>query len=113
VFAVDLPRQFVFAYIDTLHQFFATDKEGTQQIQFYVDPINGVVYTQKDVDTYLRKINAHDTELYFKPLTTKRVVYKMLEELALCYRYKREEQKAEEIQQLMSILADIEKKPTD
>lgn len=108
VFAVDIPRQFVFAYIDTLHQFFATDKEGVQQIQFYIDPMNGVVYSQKDVDTYLRKINAHDKELYFKPLDTKRVLYKMMEELALCYRYKREESKAEEIQQLMRILVDME-----
>jgi len=107
VFAVDIPRQFVLAYIDTLHHFFATDKEGVQQIQFYIDPINGVVYTQKDVDTYLRKINAYERDQYFTPLTTKRVIYKMLEELALCYRYKREEQKADEIQQLMSILADI------
>jgi hypothetical protein len=30
----------------------------------------------------------------------------MLEELALCYRYRREEGKADEIEQLMWILAD-------
>jgi regulator of sirC expression with transglutaminase-like and TPR domain len=104
IFAVDVPRQFVFAYIDTLHHFFNQSSEGVQQIQFFIDPINGVIYTQKDVDTYLRKINATDRESYFAPLNTKKVIFKMLEELCLCYRYKREEQKAEEIQQLMNIL---------
>lgn len=105
VFAVDVPRQFVFAYIDTLRSFMAVDEdEVVQQIQFYIDPTNGSVYTQRDVDTYLRKINALDRELYFVPLTAKRVIWKMLEELALCYRYRREEHKAEEIQQLMRIL---------
>ena len=104
IFAVDLPRQFVFAYIDTLHHFFEQEGEGVQQIQFFIDPMNGVIYTQKDVDTYLRKINATDREQYFTPLLTKRVIFKMLEELSLCYRYKREEQKAEEIQQLMRII---------
>jgi hypothetical protein len=105
VFAVDVPRQFIFAYIDTLHSFFSSDKEKIQQIQFYVDPISGVVYTQKDVDTYLRKINALERESYFSPINTKRIIYKMLEELSLCYRYRREEHKADEIQQLMRLLA--------
>jgi len=106
IFAVDLPRQFVLAYIDTLHHFYSPTDEGVQQIQFYVDPLNGMVYTQKDVDTYLRKINAHDKDQYFTPLLSKRVIFKMLEELSLCYRYRREETKADEIQQLMRLLVD-------
>lgn len=107
IFAVDIPRQFVFAYIDTLHNFFGGDDEAVQQIQFYIDPLNGMVYTQKDVDAYLKKVNATDREQYFNPLLTKRVIYKMLEELSLCYRYRREDQKADEIQQLMKILIDM------
>lgn len=104
IFAVDIPRQFVFAYIDTLQHFYTQDDEVVQQIQFYVDPSNGMVYTQKDVDTYLRKISANDRELYFVPLNSRRVIWKMLEELTLCYRYRREDDKANEIQQLMRIL---------
>lgn len=104
IFAIDLPRQFVFAYIDTLHHFYRQDDDAVQQIQFYVDPLSGMVYTQKDVDTYLRKINYNDKDAYMSPLSSKRVVFKMLEELALCYRYKREEAKAEEIQSLMNLL---------
>lgn len=104
IFAIELPRQFVFAYIDTLHHFFRQDDDAVQQIQFYVDPLNGMVYTQKDVDTYLRKINATDKEAYMAPLQSKRVIFKMLEELALCYRYKREDVKADEIQSLMQII---------
>ncbi|MGN6567280.1 MAG: transglutaminase family protein [Flavipsychrobacter sp.] len=106
IFAVDIPRQFVFAYIDTLHHFFGQESEGVQQIQFFIDPITGMVYTQKDVDTYLRKINAQDKEQYFAPLLTKRIIFKMLEELALCFRYRREDQKADEIQQLMRVLVE-------
>lgn len=106
VFAMDIPRQFVFAYIDTLHHFLSPYDEGVQQIQFYVDPLNGTVYTQKEVDAYLRKINANDRGEYFEPLSSKRVIFKMLEELALCYRYKREDAKAEELQQLMRLLVD-------
>ena len=104
IFAVDVPRQFVFAYIDTLHHFLKPDDEAVQQIQFYIDPISGVVYTQKDIDTYLRKINANERTAYFNPLLSKRIIYKMLEELSLCYRYKKEDLKADEVSQLMKIL---------
>lgn len=108
IFAVDVPRQFIFAYIDTLHSFMSRDNEGIQQVQFYLDPISGMVYTQMDVDNYLRKLNVTDTEEYFKPLNSRRVIYKMLEELALCYNYLHEDMKAQEIQQLMQLLVDPE-----
>ncbi len=109
LFAVDIPRQFVFAYIDTLRPVYlptGTEDDIVQQIQFYVDPLAGTVYTQRDVDLYLRKIGATERELYFAPLTAKRVVWKMLEELALCYRYRREDAKADEVQELMRILVE-------
>jgi hypothetical protein len=107
IFAVGIPRQFIFAYIDTLYNFTSSDPEdGIQQIQFFIDPISGMIYTHMDVDTYLRKINAKDAESYFTPLLNKRVIYKMMEELSLCYRYRKEDQKADEIQQLMKLLTD-------
>ena len=105
IFAIDIPRQFVFAYIDTVHHFYNVDGEGEQQTQFFIDPLNGMVYTQRDVDMYLRKINSKEQVNYFVPLTTKRIIYKMLEELCLCYNYKREDSKAAEMEQLMQLLA--------
>ena len=106
IFAVDVPRQFIFAFIDVIHNIFSPEDEAIQQIQFYLDPLNGVVYTQKDVDSYLSKINATERETYFAPLLNKRIMYKMMEELSLCYRYRKEDQKAEEIQQLMRLIGE-------
>jgi hypothetical protein len=100
VFAVDIPRQFILAYIDTLYHFHSTDAEGIQQIQFFIDPLNGMVYTQKDVDSYLEKIKATDRETYFTPLNNKKVIAKLLDELALCYSYNGEILKADEVKML-------------
>ncbi len=107
VFAVKVPRQFIFAYIDTLQHFFPRDEEDTpQQLQFFIDPINGMVYTQTDVDAYLRKINApRKSQEYVVPMTTVEIIVRMLEELKLCYQYKREDTKAEEIGQLIQLLS--------
>ncbi len=106
IFAVDVPRQFIFAFIDTFHSFFNPHPNGISQIQFYVDPISGTIYTQKDVETYLRKINAHEKDTYFAPIDNRRIIFKMMEELCLCYRYRREEAKADELQQLMRLLVE-------
>ena len=108
IFAVDVPRQFIFAYIDTLHNFLDPDDKGINQIRFFIDPLNGTPYTHKDVMAYLKKINAGENEAFFAPILTRRIIYKMMEELVLCYRYRREEQKADEIQQLMRLISEVE-----
>ncbi len=106
IFAIDIPRQFLLAYIDTLHNFLPTRIKEVQQIQFYIDPVNGIVFTQKDVDMYLRKIHAEKQEYYSLPLSNKRIIYKMMEELAQCYRYCKQEHKANSITELMKLIID-------
>lgn len=103
IFAVDVPRQFIFAFIETL-QSFLNDREIITQIQFYIDPTSGVAYTQKDMDLYLRKINAAERDQNFQILSTRQIVRKMLEELSLCFSYRREDQSADEIQQLIMLI---------
>ncbi len=107
IFAVDVPRQFIFAYIQVLPHLFNVGEPVSQNAQFYIDPVSGVVYSQKDVDAYLKKINAMDRDMYLTPILNKRIIFKMMEELCLCYRYRREDQKADDIQQLMQLLIDI------
>lgn len=104
VFAVNVPRQFILAYIDTLYQFYGTNNEGVQQIQFFIDPLNGMAYTQKDVDTYLKKINATDKEAYYTPSDSKEIILQLLQELALCFKYTNNETKADEINLLIQII---------
>lgn len=105
IFAVDLPRQFVFAYIDSL-QSFMNPEVAQQQVQFYIDPMNGMVYTQTDVDAYLHKLNVTPQDYYPNPVLPLKIIYKMLEELMLCYRYRQEDDKAEEVELLMKIIGE-------
>lgn len=106
IFAVEVPRQFVFAYIHVPAHLFFTDNYSLHRPQFYIDPIGGAIYSQNDIDAYLKKINATDRDLYMTPILNKRIIYKMMEELALCYRYRKEDDKAEDIEQLMRLLLD-------
>ncbi len=104
VFAMDIPRQFVFGYVHDSLGMLTSMGDYFHRIHFYIDPVNGNIFSQADIDQYLKKINATDRFSYMLPLLNKRVIYKMLEELALCYKYNSEHQKAEEIAQLMKII---------
>ena len=104
IFALNLPRQFVLGYFDNLFSFFPVDAEPIQSIQFFIDPLNGFIYTQADVNVYLKKLNAVDNMDYFEPLTNKQIIIQMLEELATTYSFNKEEDKSKELRQLIIIL---------
>lgn len=105
--AVPLPRQFVMGYFDNLYHFLSPDDNPIQQIQFYIDPVNGMVYTQNDVDVYLKKINAGNSEGYFEPMDNRAILCRMIEELSLSYEYSNEPDKAEELKQLIKVIKKV------
>jgi len=105
--AVPLPRQFVMAYFDSLYHFLSPDEDPIQQIQFYIDPVNGMVYTQNDVDVYLKKINAGESEQYFEPMDNREIICRMIGELSLSYDYTNEPDKAEELKQLIMVIKKV------
>ena len=81
VFAVDVPRQLVFAYIDAWHPFLHPDRGDVAKVSFFVDPLNGSVYTRRDVEAYLHKLGVRLGEEHYTPIDARRVIYKMMEEL--------------------------------
>lgn len=104
IFGVDLPYQFVLGYFDNLYNFLS-DQEPIQNVQFYIDPINGIVYTQTDITNYLKKIRRFDERQSFMlPLNNKEVIKIMLTSLIDAYEANREPEKACDIQQLLAYL---------
>lgn len=105
IFAVAIPRQFLLAYVDSLQHFYTKGNDALRQISFFIDPMNGMIYTQNDVEFYLHKIKADVADpKYYESQTSVQVIYRMLEDLSLCYSYNKDEDRADEIRQLMEIL---------
>lgn len=94
--AINIPRQYILAYFDTTHEYFATEKNKPNKIHFYIDPMNGQIYTQKDVENYFKRISVNPIPAYFKPMPHRRIVQYLFEEYAKCFdndkqRYKQTE----------------------
>ncbi|WP_142683387.1 transglutaminase-like domain-containing protein [Chitinophaga polysaccharea] len=106
VYAVNIPRQFILAYFDSYIDFSTPVEPGDHRILFFIDPIQGQIYTQQDVDTYLKRVSVPPVPSYFKPQSNKRIVQFLLEELSKCFRDDKDAYKTDELMNLASILED-------
>ena len=82
--AINIPKQFILGYFSGS----ATTgdlSEEDQKILFYVDPINGQVYSHKDVENYFKRIMVPSVPSYYRPLDHKKIIKHLLEELSKCF----------------------------
>ena len=83
--AINIPRQFILAYMDTSYQILNPSAHNSEKIKFYIDPLNGQIYSHKDVENYFKRISVPPTTSYFREMSNKAVIQFLLEELAKCF----------------------------
>lgn len=83
--AVNIPKQFVLAYFSPDYDPSVYQGTATDKIQFYVDATTGQPFSHKDVENYFKRISVPPTPFYFKPISNKRIVQMLIEELAKCF----------------------------
>lgn len=107
VHAVGLPKQFILGYFDQDNPLSAPgqDVENLKStISFYIDPLQGQIYTGDDVTAYLKKLKVPLQRNYFKPQSVKKIIRLLLNELSLCYENKKDQYRSEELKKLTDIL---------
>ena len=102
--ATNIPRQFILGYFDPQYQFLNPVKHTAEKINFFIDPLNGNIYSHKDVENYFKRIFVASTPAYFRKLTNKRIVQFLLEELSKCFDNDRNRYKMEELLTLVKLL---------
>lgn len=83
--AINIPRQFILGYFDIDYNFPNPTRQKSEKINFYVDPLNGQIYSHKDVENYFKRISVPPTQSYFKQLDNKRIIQHLLEEFSKCF----------------------------
>lgn len=82
--AINIPKQFILGYFTGNYNLENLEEEG-QKIIFYVDPINGQVYSHKDVENYFKRIMVPSVPSYYKSLDHKKIISHLLEEFSKCF----------------------------
>lgn len=83
--AINIPRQFILGYFDIDYNFPNPERQKSEKINFYIDPLNGQIYSHKDVENYFKRISVPPIPSYFRQLTNKRIIQHLLEEYSKCF----------------------------
>ena len=83
--AINIPRQFILGYFDLDYNFPNPSKQKSEKINFYIDPLNGQVYSNKDVEDYFKRISVPPTASYYRPLNNKKIIQHLLIEFSKCF----------------------------
>ena len=83
--AINIPKQFILGYFDIDYNFPNPTRQKSEKINFYIDPLNGQIYSHKDVENYFKRISVPPTPSYFKQLDNKRIIQHLLEEFSKCF----------------------------
>jgi regulator of sirC expression with transglutaminase-like and TPR domain len=102
--AVNIPRQFVLAYFDSQYDILNPVGHAAEKIKFYVDPLNGQMYTHKDVESYFKRIAVTPTTSYFRQMNNKNIIKFLLQELSKCFDNESNRYKMNELLSLASLL---------
>lgn len=102
--AINIPRQLILAYFDMQYELMNPVGHPSEKIKFYIDPLNGHIYTHKDVENYFKRISVPPTASYFKQLNNKRIIQFLLEELAKCFDNDRNRYKMDELLFLSNLI---------
>ena len=102
--AINIPRQFIMAYFDPQHDLLNPVGHASEKINFYIDPLNGQMYSHKDVESYFKRISVPPTTSYFRQLSNKRIIQFLLEELSKCFDNDRNRYKMNELISLANLL---------
>ncbi len=94
--AINIPRQFILIFLKEDYVLDVDTTSIAEHIHFYIDPLTGQLFTQKDIENYFKRIAVPIIPSYFKSISNKKIIQVLLEEFSKCYdndidRYKKNE----------------------
>ena len=102
---LSVPTQFVLVFTETKLEIFEDEKTFKERIKFFIDPANGKMFSQQEMDLYLKSRSLLGDQQFYRPLTNKELLKVYIKELSQCYHTAVNEYKAFELKQLANLIA--------
>lgn len=95
VYGVNLPNLFILTYKDEKNP------------QFYINVFNrGLIFSRKDIENYINELHLAPQDSFFEPCSSLDIVRRVLRNLIMSFDKMGEHAKAEEVKELLMIVAD-------
>ncbi len=102
--AINIPRQFILGYFDEQYEVLNPAGHPSEKINFYIDPLSGQMYSHKDIENYFKRLSVPPVSSYFRPMSNKRIIQFLLEELSKCFDNVNNQYKMDELISLANML---------
>ncbi|MEO6668333.1 MAG: transglutaminase-like domain-containing protein [Ferruginibacter sp.] len=102
--AINIPRQFILGYFDQQYEALNPSGHASEKIKFYIDPLTGQMYSHKDIENYFKRLSVPPVNSYFRPMTNKRIIQFLLEEMSKCFDNVNNHYKMDELLSLANML---------
>ncbi|MCS6973770.1 MAG: transglutaminase-like domain-containing protein [Cyclobacteriaceae bacterium] len=94
VYGVNLPNLFVLTY-------------KTDKLQFYINVFNrGLIFSRQDVENYIHELHLAPNPVFFEPCSNLEIVRRVLRNLIMSFDKMGEHAKAEEVKELLLLIAE-------
>jgi len=95
VHGVNLPNLFVLTYKDNVHT------------QFYINVFNkGLIFSRQDIENYINELHLTHQQSFFEPCANLEIIRRVFRNLIMSFDKMGEHAKAEEVKELLLIIAD-------
>lgn len=106
VFGVNLPKNFILAYMDDGIDLVHSENGVEGSVLFYINPINkGAVLGRKEIEFFIRQQKLDLLESYFLPCHNREIVRRMFNNLLYAYETAGQVDKTNEIRELLSLFS--------
>lgn len=103
--AIQIPQHFLLGYFDDYFDLLNPELNGESKIAFYIDPISGQMYSNKDVEQYLKKLKVEEKEVIFQKMDNKKIINLFITEMSKCYENENNIYKYQELLSLSKLLS--------
>jgi regulator of sirC expression with transglutaminase-like and TPR domain len=94
IFGVNLPNLFILTYKDARHQ-------------FYINAFNkGLIFSKQDIENYIHELRLTPQESFFEPCSNLEIIRRVFRNLVMSFDKMGEHAKAEEVKELLLLIAD-------
>lgn len=104
--AVNIPKQFVLGYFKAEYNFENFTEQPQYKAEFFIDPMSGHVFTHKDVDNYLQRINIPPSPSFYQPISNRKIIQSLLLEFGKCFSSEKLAYKQNELKQLSDLIVE-------
>lgn len=100
---INIPNQFIMSYFKSDIDF-ENDENIIYTSGFFVDPMTGQIFTQRDLEAYFERIQTTSDPSFFEPKDNLTVIRILIEEFSMCFNDEANSSKREELMQIAESL---------